>query len=130
MAEIDGPMPMARILQKGERPTPSECCKFVADQLRVMGYAAYADRIEELIAEVAKLNVPPPCQHTQQHGRIMKLPRWVPTWFYKNKSVKPDEVGMVTVPFREWCHVCKTTHKPPAKLHCLKVRPPEWRGPA
>lgn len=34
-----------------ERPKPAECCKFVASQLRVLGYPAYADRVEELIAE-------------------------------------------------------------------------------
>jgi hypothetical protein len=49
----------------------------------------------------------------------MKLPRWVPTWFYANMPVKKDEeVGKVELPLFEWCHLCQRSHPYPAEEYC------------
>jgi hypothetical protein len=53
----------------------------------------------------------------------MKLPRWVPTWFYFNRKAKDEQIGTVDLPLMEWCHDCRSSHPYPAKDNCPKKRP-------
>lgn len=55
----------------------------------------------------------------------MKLPRWVPTWFYRNKKPLPGGpfyIGQYTGRLQEWCHSCGKGHDAPAKENCPKEK--------